>query len=164
MNMQSLDLTPMPEWYEQIIDAINELNRDMEELKKLISSEPSSDTEKQNIINALKRVLEKKWIANMLPALESIVSSDAWIRGWLEHALIFMYGITPEEMIDDPEVLQRIITTTYLWRIIWPLLLNLASNNTITFSWRDFRTRSVWFCVSTSTTPKHIQDILDWIK
>lgn len=148
---------------EQLIPVIEELNVDMRILHDLIVDNCLDDRnieeeKKQELNLVLTRILEKKWIAGLLPALEWILSWYDYSPGWLEHMLSFQYGASSEEMLADNLTLGQILSTTNSWRIIWPLLIRVISEGQIVIPMDKFQLWWGAFLTSSKSTPKVVRD------
>lgn len=138
-----------PEWTQQLsrnkrykevlLPEITALNADMEILHRLAVSFNLGETnDKNELMKTLGKVRERAYIWNLLPALEQAIWGLGYTRAWLEHTLYFQYGFGPEQIEPDSQLLGTIITTSYLWRIIWPLLIQVIEGQQITLPLKQF--------------------------
>ncbi len=113
-----------------------------------------SPEKQEELVVALENMRELKWLADVLPGVEMQLTWEE-INGWLEHALCFQYGLTARQLLEDPESLWRISATAYLWRMIWPLLAKMISD-------QGFNLDSIYMMTATSkSTPERVKRLLD---
>ncbi len=153
---------PLSELRNVLLENIGLLNERMSTLHDLFRRNYAlndfsdlSPEKQEELVVALQNVRELKWIAYLLPALEMQLSWNGILRAWLEHALLFQNGATEREILEDPNSEWRISATAYLWRMIWPLLAKMISD-------QGFNLDSIYMMTATSkSTPERVKRLLD---